>query len=48
VRRRGRASAAGRCCYLRRCAIGGALIDVGINDKWMKETAAAIQLGNAW
>jgi uncharacterized membrane protein len=28
-------------------AIGGALSDVGINDKWMKETAAAIQPGSA-
>jgi len=28
-------------------AIGGALTDVGINDKWMKETAAAIQPGSA-
>ncbi|HEY1543024.1 MAG TPA: DUF1269 domain-containing protein [Xanthobacteraceae bacterium] len=28
-------------------AIGGALADVGINDKWMKETAAAIQPGGA-
>jgi uncharacterized membrane protein len=28
-------------------AIGGALSDVGINDKWMKETAAAIQPGTA-
>jgi uncharacterized membrane protein len=28
-------------------AIGGALTDVGINDKWMKETAAAIQPGTA-
>src|SRR5262249_21939805 len=24
-------------------AIGGALTDVGINDKWMKDTAAAIE-----
>jgi uncharacterized membrane protein len=24
-------------------AIGGALTDVGINDKWMKKTAAVIQ-----
>jgi uncharacterized membrane protein len=24
-------------------ALGGALTDVGIDDKWMKETAAAIQ-----
>ena len=29
------------------CAIGGALTDVGINDKWMKDTAAAIQPGTA-
>ena len=28
-------------------AIGGALTDVGLNDKWMKETAAAIQPGSA-
>ena len=28
-------------------AIGGALTDVGIDDKWMKETAAAIQPGTA-
>jgi uncharacterized membrane protein len=28
-------------------AIGGALSDVGINDKWMKDTAAAIAPGNA-
>jgi len=28
-------------------AIGGALTDVGINDKWMKETAAAIHPGEA-
>ncbi|MCL2658063.1 MAG: DUF1269 domain-containing protein [Betaproteobacteria bacterium] len=28
-------------------AIGGALTDVGINDKWMKETAASIQPGGA-
>ena len=28
-------------------AIGGALTDVGINDNWMKETAAAIQPGTA-
>src|SRR5215813_9735497 len=28
-------------------ALGGALSDVGINDKWMKETAAAIQPGTA-
>src|SRR6516162_6659555 len=28
-------------------AIGGALTDVGINDRWMKETAAAIQPGTA-
>ena len=28
-------------------AIGGALTDVGINDNWMKETAAAIQPGSA-
>jgi uncharacterized membrane protein len=28
-------------------ALGGALTDVGINDKWMKETAAAIQPGTA-
>ena len=28
-------------------AIGGALSDVGLNDKWMKETAAAIQPGSA-
>jgi len=28
-------------------AIGGALTDVGINDKWMKDTAAAIEPGNA-
>src|ERR1700758_4454198 len=28
-------------------AIGGALSDVGINDKWMKDTAAAIQPGSA-
>src|SRR5262245_31871740 len=28
-------------------ALGGALADVGINDKWMKETAAAIQPGTA-
>jgi len=28
-------------------AIGGALTDAGINDKWMKETAAAIQPGTA-
>jgi uncharacterized membrane protein len=24
-------------------ALGGALTDVGLNDKWMKDTAAAIQ-----
>ena len=28
-------------------ALGGALADVGMNDKWMKETAAAIQPGTA-
>jgi uncharacterized membrane protein len=28
-------------------AIGGALRDVGINDRWMKEVAAAIQPGTA-
>ena len=28
-------------------AIGGALTDVGLDDKWMKETAAAIQPGKA-
>ena len=28
-------------------AVSGALTDVGINDKWMKETAAAIQPGTA-
>ena len=28
-------------------ALGGALTDVGINDKWMKDTAAAIQPGSA-
>jgi uncharacterized membrane protein len=28
-------------------ALGGALTDLGINDKWMKETAAAIQPGTA-
>src|SRR6476660_9067340 len=28
-------------------AIGGALTDIGINDRWMKEVAAAIQLGTA-
>jgi uncharacterized membrane protein len=28
-------------------AVGGALTDVGIDDKWMKETAAAIQPGTA-
>ncbi len=28
-------------------AFSGALTDVGINDKWMKETAAAIQPGTA-
>ncbi|MDR0776998.1 MAG: DUF1269 domain-containing protein [Azonexus sp.] len=28
-------------------AIGGALADVGINDEWMKETAASIQPGSA-
>lgn len=28
-------------------ALSGALTDVGINDKWMKETAAAIQPGTA-
>ena len=28
-------------------AIGGALSDAGLNDKWMKETAAAIQPGTA-
>ena len=28
-------------------ALGGALSDVGINDKWMKETAAAIKPGTA-
>jgi hypothetical protein len=28
-------------------ALGGALTDVGIDDKWMKETAAAIQPGTA-
>ena len=28
-------------------AIGGALSDVGINDRWMKEMAAAIQPGTA-
>src|SRR5262249_4811734 len=27
--------------------LGGYLTDVGINDKWMKETAAAIQPGTA-
>jgi uncharacterized membrane protein len=28
-------------------ALSGALADLGINDKWMKETAAAIQPGTA-
>ena len=28
-------------------ALGGALTDLGINDKWMKETAATIQPGTA-
>ncbi len=28
-------------------ALGGALTDLGINDKWMKETAAAIAPGTA-
>ena len=28
-------------------ALSGALTDLGINDKWMKETAAAIQPGTA-
>jgi len=28
-------------------AIGGALTDVGINDRWMKEVAASIQPGSA-
>jgi uncharacterized membrane protein len=28
-------------------AIGGALTDVGVNDKWMKETAVAIAPGTA-
>jgi uncharacterized membrane protein len=28
-------------------ALGAALTDIGINDKWMKETAAAIQPGTA-
>ena len=28
-------------------AIGGKLSDVGLNDKWMKDTAAAIQPGTA-
>jgi uncharacterized membrane protein len=28
-------------------AIGGALTDIGLDDKWMKETAAAIQPGTA-
>lgn len=28
-------------------ALGGALADLGINDKWMKETAATIQPGTA-
>src|SRR3954452_20468350 len=28
-------------------ALGGALTDLGINDKWMKETATAIQPGTA-
>lgn len=28
-------------------ALGGALTDVGLNDKWMKDTAAAIQPGTA-
>jgi uncharacterized membrane protein len=28
-------------------ALGGALTDLGINDKWMKDTAAAIQPGTA-
>ena len=28
-------------------ALGGALTELGINDKWMKETAAAIQPGTA-
>ena len=28
-------------------AVGGALTDIGINDKWMKETAAAIEPGTA-
>ena len=28
-------------------AIAGALADVGINDRWMKEVAAAIQPGTA-
>lgn len=28
-------------------AVGGALTDVGLDDKWMKETAAAIEPGTA-
>ena len=28
-------------------AVGGALADIGIDDKWMKDTAAAIQPGTA-
>jgi uncharacterized membrane protein len=28
-------------------AIGGKLTDIGINDKWMKDVAAAIQPGTA-
>jgi uncharacterized membrane protein len=28
-------------------AIGGALTDVGLDDKWMKETAGTIQPGTA-
>ena len=28
-------------------AVGGALTDVGIDDKWMKETAAAIEPSSA-
>jgi uncharacterized membrane protein len=28
-------------------ALSGALTDIGLNDKWMKETAAAIQPGTA-
>jgi len=28
-------------------ALGGSLADVGLNDKWMKETAAAIKPGTA-